>query len=308
MQALGIDAQEAEVMNLRSMLFVPGDSERKLAKVAGGPADALILDLEDAVAKDRLPLARGLVGEYLKASRGTVRAQQLWVRINPLSTADALPDLAAIVAGTPDGIVVPKTNSGADATLLGNYLTALETREGVAPGSIKILAVATETPAAMFTLGSFMGSTPRLYGMTWGAEDLPAAVGASTNLDDSGNLEFTYQLARSLCLLAATAAGVEPLDTVYTDFRDSPGLLKNAQAARRAGFTGKIAIHPDQVEVINQAFTPSAEDVAHAKRVIEVFAAGVGTVSLDGKMLDKPHLTQAQRVLAIAEAHARRIS
>ena len=295
-------------MNLRSMLFVPGDSERKLAKVAGGPADALILDLEDAVAKERLGIARGMVGEYLKASRAKSGAQERWVRINPMSTADALPDLAAIVAGAPDGIVVPKTNSANDAILLDHYLTALETREGVEVGATKILAVATETPAAMFTLGSFSGATPRLYGMTWGAEDLPAAVGASTNLDEAGNLDFTYQLARSLCLLAATAAGVEPLDTVFTDFRDGDGLRRNAQAARRAGFTGKIAIHPDQVEIINQAFTPSADEVAYAKRVIEVFAAGVGTVSLDGKMLDKPHLTQARRVIAAAEAAARRKS
>jgi citrate lyase subunit beta/citryl-CoA lyase len=153
----------------------------------------------------------------------------------------------------------------------------------------------------MFTLGSFAGSTPRLYGLTWGAEDLPAAMGASTNLDDSGNLDLTYQLARSLCLLAATAAGVEPLDTAYMDFRDGTGLLKNAQAAHRAGFTGKIAIHPDQVEIINQAFTPSAEDIAHAKRVVEAFAAGVGTVALEGKMLDMPHLKQARRVLAMAK-------
>jgi citrate lyase subunit beta/citryl-CoA lyase len=161
--------------------------------------------------------------------------------------------------------------------------------------------VATETPAAMFTLGSFAGATPRLYGLTWGAEDLPAAVGASTNLDDTGQLDFTYRLARSLCLLGAGAAGVEPVDTVYTDFRDSAGLLRNAQAARRAGFTGKIAIHPDQVEIINQAFTPSADEIAYAKRVIEAFAAGVGTVSLDGRMLDMPHLKQARRVLAMAK-------
>ena len=308
MQTFGADAQEAEVMNLRSMLFVPGDSEKKLAKVAGGPADALILDLEDAVAKDRLPLARGMVAEYLKSSRAKAASQQRWVRINPMTTPDALPDLAAIVVGAPDGIVVPKTNSGADAILLDHYLTALETREGVEVGSIKIFAVATETPTAMFTLGTFTGATPRLFGMTWGAEDLPAAVGASTNVDENGNLDFTYQLARSLCLLAATAAGVEPIDTVYTDFRDSDGLARNARAARRAGFTGKIAIHPDQVEIINQAFTPSAEDVAHAKRVIELFAAGVGTISLDGKMLDKPHLTQAHRVMAASEAATRRKS
>jgi citrate lyase subunit beta/citryl-CoA lyase len=186
--------------------------------------------------------------------------------------------------------------------MLDHFLSALEAREGVAAGSIAILPVATETPAAVFALGSFAGCSPRLTGMTWGAEDLSAAVGASTNRGPDGDLEFTYKLARSLCLLAAVAADVQPIDTVSVNFRDLDALKKESEAARRAGFTGKIAIHPDQVDVINAAFTPGAEDVAYANRVIEAFASGAGTVGLDGKMLDMPHLKQARRTLALAES------
>jgi len=206
------------------------------------------------------------------------------------------------VGGTPDGILLPKTRSAAEAVLLDHYLSALEVREGIAANSIRILPVATETAPAIFNLGGFAGCTDRLWGMTWGAEDLSAALGASTNRDEDGHLEFTYKMARSLCLLAAVAAGIEPIDTVYTNFKDPEGLFRESQAARRAGFTGKIAIHPDQVEQINRAFTHSAEDIAYARRVVEAFSAGVGTVALDGKMLDMPHLKQARRVLASAEA------
>ena len=286
-------------MILRSMLFVPGDSERKLVKGAGSGADSLVLDLEDSVPFDRLPTARTMVREYLASHRDRSK-QELWVRCNPLSTDKALPDIAAIAGGAPDGILLPKTTSASDVVTLDHYLSALEAREGVAPGSIRIMAVATETPIALFTLGTFAGCSPRLEGMTWGAEDLSSALGAATNRDAEGNLEFTYRLARSLCLAAAVAANVQPIDTVYTDFRDSEGLRKESRAALRAGFTGKIAIHPDQVPVINEAFTPTAEDIAYAKRVIEAFAAGAGTVGLDGKMLDMPHLKQAQKVLAAA--------
>jgi citrate lyase subunit beta / citryl-CoA lyase len=287
---------------LRSMLFVPGDSERKLVKGAGSGADALVLDLEDSVPAARLPVARTMVREYLAANRDRSK-QQLWVRVNPLSTDKALPDLAAIVGGAPDGILLPKTTSAKDAVMLDHYLSALEAREGVDAGTVKITAVATETPAAMFTLGTFAGCSPRLVGLTWGAEDLSSAVGASTNRNEKGELEFTYQLARSLCLLAAVAADVQPIDTVYVDFRDSKGLMENSRAALRAGFTGKIAIHPDQVPIINQAFMPTPEDVAYARRVIEAFASGAGTVGLDGKMLDMPHLKQAERVLAMSRRH-----
>jgi citrate lyase subunit beta / citryl-CoA lyase len=287
---------------LRSMLFVPGDSERKLVKGAGSGADALVLDLEDSVPAARLPIARTMVRDYLTANRDR-SAQQLWVRVNPLSTDKALPDLAAIVGGAPDGILLPKTTAANDAIMLDHFLSALETREGVDAGTVKIIAVATETPAAMFTLGTFAGCSPRLAGLTWGAEDLSSAVGASTNRNEKGELDFAYQLARSLCLLAAVAADVQPIDTVYVDFRDSKGLMENSRAALRAGFTGKIAIHPDQVPVINEAFMPTAEDVAYAHRVIEAFASGAGTIGLDGKMLDMPHLKQAERVLAMSRRH-----
>ncbi len=286
-------------MNLRSMLFVPGDSERKLVKGAGSGADSLVLDLEDAVAADRLPLARSMVREYLAAHRDRSR-QELWVRVNPLSSEKSLPDLAAIAGGPPDGILLPKTTSANDVVVVDHYLSALETRESIALGSIRIMAVATETPIALFTLGTFAGCSPRLAAMTWGAEDLSSALGAASNRDAEGNLEFTYRLARSLCLAAAVAANVQPIDTVFTDFRDSEGLRRESRAALRAGFTGKIAIHPDQVPVINEAFTPTAEDIEYAKRVVEAFASGAGTVGLDGKMLDMPHLKQAQKVLAAA--------
>jgi len=288
-------------MILRSLLFVPGDSERKLARSEGSHADSLVLDLEDAVPADRTEIARTMVLEYLRAHRDRSKTR-LWVRINPLATPKAIPDLAAIVAGAPDGIMLPKVTSAADVVMLDHFLCALEAREGVAAGSIAILPVATETPAAVFALGSFAGCSPRLSGMTWGAEDLSAAVGASTNRGPDGDLEFTYKLARSLCLLAAVAADVQPIDTVSVNFKDAEALRKESEAARRAGFTGKIAIHPDQVDVINAAFTPGPEDVAYANRVIEAFASGAGTVGLDGKMLDRPHLKQARRTLALAES------
>ena len=196
--------------------------------------------------------------------------------------------------------MLPKVTSANDVVMLDHFLSALEARDGVKSGSIAIIPVATETPAAMFALGGFAGCSPRLSGMTWGAEDLAAAVGASTNRDAAGNLDFTYQLARSLCLLAAVAADVQPIDTVSVNFKDADALRKESEIAHRAGFTGKIAIHPDQVDVINAAFTPSPEDVAYANRVIEAFATGAGTVALDGKMLDMPHLKQARRTLALA--------
>lgn len=286
---------------MRSFLFVPGDSERKLAKAAGTAADALVLDLEDAVSAERIDIARGAVREYLLSHRERTRTQ-LWVRINPLSSDKALPDLAIIVAGSPDGILLPKITSTSDIVLLDHYLSALEVREGVSAKSIRIMPVATETAGAMFGLGALARCSDRLWGVTWGAEDLSAALGASSNREEDGGLEFTYKLARSLCLLAAVAAEVEPVDTVFTNFKDQDGLLKESRAARRAGFTGKIAIHPDQVDPINQAFTPAPEEIEYARRVVEAFSKTQGTIGLDGKMLDMPHLKQARHVLAMAQA------
>lgn len=291
---------------LRSMLFVPGDSEKKMAKAASVGADALILDLEDSVAVQRRPLAREMILAYLKSadrSKG-----ELWVRMNPLDSTDALPDLVAIVAGRPDGIALPKCEGPHHMLQLSHYLEVLEIQHGIPVGSIGITAIATETAAAPFTLGQYKG-TPRLRVLTWGAEDLGAALGASSNKDEHGVYTSPYVLARSLCLFGAYAAGVQALDTVQPDFRAPDKLLKECNDARRDGFLGKIAIHPDQVAVINEAFTPSAAEVAHALAVIATFAANpeAGTLSLDGKMIDKPHLKQAERVMLIAKRAKERV-
>jgi citrate lyase subunit beta/citryl-CoA lyase len=293
------------LMSLRSMLFVPADSEKKLARGADSGADALILDLEDAVAPARKPAAREMARAYLDAHRGQ-RRHQLWIRINPLDTEHALPDLAAIVGGAPDGLMLPKCNSVAEVRRLADYLSALEVREGVAAGSIKVMIVATETATAMFNLGSYAGA-PRLVGMTWGAEDLATSVGAISNRDEDGRLTTLYQMARSLCVCAAASANVQPLDTAFLDFRNPDALRRTMEASRRDGFRGALAIHPDQVGPINETFTPSAEEVAWATRVTEAFAAeGAGVISLDGKMLDAPHLRQAEAVLALAKELAAR--
>ncbi|MFT3666936.1 HpcH/HpaI aldolase/citrate lyase family protein [Piscinibacter sp.] len=285
---------------LRSLLFVPGDSERKLAKAEGSPADALILDLEDSVAPGRTAVARGMVLDYLKSHPDRSR-RQLWVRINPLCTPAALLDLM-VVAGAPDGLMCPKVDSAADVQRLAHMLDALEAREGLPAGRIGILPVATETAAALFALGSYAGCSPRLAGLTWGAEDIAAALGASTNRGPDGDYDEVYRLARALCLAGAVAAGVQPIDTIWADYADEAGLLDDARQARRRGFTGKMAIHPAQVEPINRAFSPSEDELAHARRVVEAFEAqpALGTVGLDGKMLDMPHLKQARRVLALA--------
>lgn len=286
---------------IRSWLFIPGDSERKLAKGAGSGADALILDLEDSVAAGRRPVARGMVVDYLAAHPG--RRPQIWVRVNPLD-GEGLTDVAAVARAAPDGLVVPKVNGPDELLRLSHWLDALEVRDGVAPGSIRLLAVATETAAAALRLPEYATvAVPRLAGLTWGQEDLPAAIGANGNLDGSGAVALTYRYVRSACLLAAVASGSQPIDTVEPDFRDEAALRAACAAARREGFTGKMAIHPAQVAPINEGFRPGAEEVAFARRVVEAFAAnpGLGTVGIDGKMIDMPHLKQAQRLLA-AEA------
>jgi len=289
----------------RSYLFVPGDSEKKLAKADTCGADALILDLEDSVTADNKPLARERVAAFLGARPRGARSSALWVRINPLDTPFALDDLAAVVAGEPDGVVQPKTDGPADVRRLSHYLDALEAQARVALGAIRILPVATETAVAPFHLGEFADAgLARLAGLTWGAEDLSAAIGATTNLDASGQWAFTYRMVRSLTLLAAHAAGVQAVETLSVDFRDDAGLLASCRSALAEGFTGRIAIHPAQVGPINEGFTPSATDTAHARRVLAAFAAapGAGTVGLDGKMLDMPHLKQARALLERARA------
>lgn len=290
-------------MPTRSLLFVPGDSEKKLAKAETTNADVLILDLEDSVSANRAELARGIVRDYLLANPPETRTKGLWVRVNALDHDAALADIVAAAAGRPDAILQPKTRSGSDVALLANYLTALEQRDGFPLGGIKIVPVATETPESVLGILSYRGCSPRLAGLTWGAEDLAAALQATTNRLPDGEYEHTYRMARSACLLGARAAGVEPIDTIWGNFRDPEGLAADAAAARRAGFSGKVAIHPDQIEIINAAFTPSEEEVFHARRVVAAFEAqGTGTVGLDGKMLDMPHLKQARIILAAAGA------
>ena len=286
---------------LRSMLFVPGDSEKKLAKAFSTQADALILDLEDSVSPERLPLARQMVCAYLSDHpRGQ---QAVWVRINPLLTELALHDLAAVMPGRPDGILLPKSLNAQDVVKLDHFLSALETREGIALGTTLIIPIATEVPGALFELNSYAGASHRRAGMTWGAEDLATAVGASSNKTDNGEFDFTYQLARSMCLLAASHAQVQAIDTLSVDFRDEAALRKDVLRARQAGFTGKLAIHPDQVLPIHAGFQPTPAELTHAQRIVDAFAQaqGAGAVQLDGRMVDKPHLTQALRLLQLAK-------
>lgn len=290
-------------MILRSMLFIPGDSEKKLGKADGAGADGLILDLEDSVAPQNKAAARDLVPAFMRERPRAARGSELWVRINPLDTPYALDDLAAVVAAAPDGIMLPKADGPADAARLSHYLDALEAQAGVERGAIGVLPVATETAVAPFRLGGYAGAgLSRLRGLTWGAEDLSAAIGASTNLGEDGQWTLTYRLARSLTLLAAHAAGVQAIETLHVDFRDEAGLRASSRAARAEGFTGRIAIHPAQVEPINESFSPSPAELDHAHRVIAAFDAnpGAGTVGLDGKMIDIPHLKQARNTLAQA--------
>ena len=288
-------------MSERSWLFIPGDSERKLAKAESCGADVVILDLEDSVAPEQKAAARERIRHYL-AAHAANSATQLWVRINPLGTAAAVADLAAVIAARPAGIVQPKTRSSADVIRLGQDLADLEGQHGLVPGGIRILPIATETPEALFAMGGFGQCGSRLAGLTWGAEDLSAAIGASANQEANGAWTAPYQLARSLCLFGAAAAGVAAIDTLHIDYRDEAGLRASCAVARRDGFAGKLAIHPDQVAVINDCFVPSAAERAHAQRVIALFAAnpGAAALSLDGRMVDLPHLRQAVQTLARA--------
>lgn len=285
---------------LRSLLFVPADSERKLAKSLDSAADVLILDLEDSVAASRKVDARAMAAEYI-AAHAAAHPASLFVRINPLDTAWAMGDLAAITVPGLAGIVLPKMRSAADIVRLGHGLDALEARAGVTAGSVRIVPVATETPQAMLAMQGLSAPLPRLAGITWGAEDLSAAVGAISNRDEDGSYAPLYAWAASLCLCAAAAAGVPAIDTVHTDFRDPAGLAAACRASRRRGFRGRIAIHPDQVPIINEAYTPTEAELAHARRIVEAFAAqpDAGTLSIDGSMVDLPHLTQARRTLGL---------
>lgn len=288
-------------MTPRSWLFVPGDRPDMVAKAFGSGADAVIVDLEDAVLPENKARARKLVPSF--ANDAFSASAQFWVRINSLQTTDTLLDLASVVPVGPVGIVLPKAESSSAVIELSHYLSALETTAGLPIGQTQILAIATETPKSVFELSSYATSGPRLAGLAWGAEDLSAAVGAVSARDERSALTPLYELARSLCLAGAAAAGVAAIETIYPAFRDIEGLLAYAQTARRDGFQGMLAVHPAQVLVINKAFTPTSAECAYAERVVAAFDAnpGCGAVALDGKMLDAPHLKQARRVLASRE-------
>ncbi|WP_260483451.1 HpcH/HpaI aldolase/citrate lyase family protein [Sphingomicrobium flavum] len=271
----------------RSWLFVPADSEKKIAKAVTGDADAIIFDLEDSVAPAAKADARAILGNMDQRTGGP----EWWIRINPIGTDDHRLDLQLL--GRPDiaGIVLPKAESGEDVTHLAH-----------STGNIPIHAIVTETAASLFGLLSYRDAQAPLAAMSWGAEDLSAALGASSKLGPDGELAFTYKMARSLCLAGAVAAGAQPVDGVFTDVRDTDGLIAEARAAAAEGFTGKLAIHPAQVGPINEAFTPTADQIAHARAIVQAFAAepGAGVLSVDGKMVDLPHLKQAEALLARA--------
>lgn len=281
----------------RSWLFAPGDSDRKMEKARTSAADIVVIDLEDAVGEDAKPAARERAAAFIAAHPGD--RDRLWVRINPLQTPHALPDLARIVPAAPGGIMLPKPRGRADVELAGHYLTALEESAGIEAGSIRIIIIATETPEAMFETGRYAG-LPRLAAMTWGAEDIATAIGAISNRDADGRYDFPYQLARTLCLTGAAVAGVPAIETIHGDFRDAAGLDALAAEVRRAGFRGMLAIHPAQIEAINRAFSPTEEEILKAREIIDLFAAnpGLGTIGHKGEMLDRPHLVRAQATLA----------
>lgn len=286
-------------MTPRSWLFVPADDQRKLDKAQSAEADALILDLEDSVAVTRKGTARVLAAERLQHKPARA-SRQIWVRINPLSTSFAIDDLQAVARYMPDGVVLPKPDSAADVMRLDALLQEIESSNDLPAGAIKILPIATETPRSLFALGTYADlQTQRLIGLTWGAEDLPAAIGAETNRGVGGGYSDICRLARALCLAGAAAAGVPAIETVFPAFRDLEGLEAYAEQGRREGFWGMMAIHPSQTATINRVFTPSAEAVERARRIVALFEQSpeTGVVSLDGQMLDAPHLKQAERIL-----------
>jgi citrate lyase subunit beta / citryl-CoA lyase len=285
-------------MRPRSLLFVPGDSERKFARARDCGADALILDLEDSVAPSEKTAARARVAGLIEAE--PERAWTFIVRVNALDTGLTLDDLAVVVKPGLEALLIPNVNGAADVERIGHYLDALEAKAGMASGSVKLASVATETPKAMFALGSYAPAHPRLIALTWGAEDLAAALGATDNKEPDGSWTFPYQLARTQCLFAASAAEVLAIDTVYTDFRDSEGLGRDCRRSQRDGFVGRLAIHPDQVATINRCYAPSEAEVAHARKIVAAFEAnpGSGALGVDGKMVDLPHLKAARKILA----------
>jgi citrate lyase subunit beta / citryl-CoA lyase len=287
-------------LKMRSWLFAPGDSEKKMAKAADSAADIAIFDLEDAVTPENKGAARAMIHDFLKGYVGD--KARLWVRINPFDGPYTLADLAAVMPAHPGGIMLPKVYGRADVEKLDHCLSALEVANGIAEGTTPVIVLITETAEAMFHTGSYKGA-PRVVALTWGAEDLADSIGASSNRNADGGYSFTYELARSLTVLGAATAGVAAIETISADFKDLEAVRVRAEKVRRDGFRGMLAIHPAQVDVINAAFTPSAEDVAQAREIVAIFAAnpGVGAIGYKGGMLDRPHLSRAQALLAQIE-------
>jgi citrate lyase subunit beta / citryl-CoA lyase len=288
---------------MRSLLFVPADSEKKIAKALSVGADCLILDLEDSVAPARKSAARPLAAAFVAETRKLAKRPKLYVRINALDTAEWEADLAAVLPARPDGIMHPKPRSAEDVAHLAIALDHAEAKIGITPGATRIIAITTEVPMAVLTMPSYLDASARLEALTWGAEDLSALVGSSATREPGGGWTSPYKLARDLCLFTALAAGRQPIDTVYVDFRDTTGLAEEARIAARDGFTGKMAIHPDQVATINAAFTPTAAETAWAHEIIALFRdnPGAGALSLRGQMIDRPHAVRADRILTRAK-------
>jgi citrate lyase subunit beta / citryl-CoA lyase len=285
---------------MRSLLFIPGDSPKKLEKGMGSGADALLLDLEDSISPERKAEARQTTLAFLKEARTAKERPRLYVRINGLATGLTDADLDVVVGGRPDGIMQPKAEGGAAVAHCDAKITAREAMQGLPDGALDILAIATETAAALFLAGTYGGASKRLKGLTWGAEDLSVELGAESNRDRDGNFLAPYQLARSLCLVGAAAAQVQAIDTVYIDFRNEAGLRRECEDARRDGFTAKMAIHPAQLAVINEVFTPTTDAIKKAQAVVAAFAAdpGAGTIGIGGVMYDRPHLARSKQLLA----------
>jgi citrate lyase subunit beta/citryl-CoA lyase len=288
-----------EPISARSWLFAPGDSEKKMTKAMEGTADIVLIDLEDAVATENKVAARGMVHDFIKANAD--RRARLWVRINPFDGPYTLGDLVAIMPANPGGIMLPKVYGRQEVEKLDHMLSVLEVASGIEEGSTPVIVLITETAEAMFHTGDYKGA-PRVVALTWGAEDLADSIGASSNRNEDGSYSFTYELARSMTVLGAAAAGVTAIETISADFKDLEALRKRAESVRRDGFRGMLAIHPAQIDVINAAFTPTEAEIAEAQEIVDIFAAnpGVGAIGWKGGMLDRPYLARAQRLLKLA--------
>jgi citrate lyase subunit beta / citryl-CoA lyase len=284
---------------MRSLLFVPADSPRKLAKAFDCDADALILDLEDSVALAQKPKARAGAQEFLAAAKARSARPKLLLRLNALDSGEIEADLDVIAKVAPDAVVLPKSTGGADVQRLSAKLAVREAEGGEPDGCVRILPIATESGAAMFGLGAYAGSSHRLMALTWGAEDLSADLGAETNRLPDGRFTEPYRLARCLLLFAAAAAAVDAIDGVYARLKDEKGLRLECEEARRDGFVGKIAIHPEQIAIINETFAPSPAAILRAQKIVEAFAArpDAGALAIEGEMIDAPHLRRAERLL-----------